>query len=247
VVHVRRGRQRRFSACLRENHRKGRKIAAHLLEAASEDVEFQDHLFGVVGTDMEVSLTEVARAAFDASARPAEMDGGLSAFATFSHHAPTFPNGCHACEIEIDPQTGRLEVLRYVVVKDVGTVINPKLLAGQLQGGIVQGFGQIVVENVSWDEFGQPLTGSFMDYALPKADNVPFCEIFTNEVPTPTNPFGIKGAGESGTVGGLSCFAAAVDDAMDSVGAGRLAMPATPERVWRHLSSVCNITLNIKH
>jgi carbon-monoxide dehydrogenase large subunit len=134
-----------------------------------------------------------------------------------------------------------------VVVKDVGTVINPKLLAGQLQGGIVQGFGQIVVENVSWDEFGQPLTGSFMDYALPKADNVPFCEIFTNEVPTPTNPFGIKGAGESGTVGGLSCFAAAVDDAMDSVGAGRLAMPATPERVWRHLSSVCNITLNIKH
>ena len=217
---------------------KGRHIAAHLMEAASEDIEFSDGRFEIAGTDRSVGITEVARTAFDASARPPDMDGGLSAFATFRHKAPTFPNGCHASEVEIDPDTGKTEILRYVVCKDVGTVMNPRLLRGQLQGGIVQGFGQIMTEQVVWGEDGQPITGSFMDYCLPKADNVPFCEIETNEVPTPTNPLGIKGAGEAGTVGGLSCVAAAMDDALTSVGAGRIAMPATPERVWRTLQDV---------
>ena len=214
---------------------KGRELAAHLMEAASEDIEFSDGNFVIAGTDRSLPISEVASASFDLTARPADMDGGLPAFATFSHRAPTFPNGCHACEIEIDPETGSMQVLHYAVVKDVGTVMNPMLLRGQLQGGIVQGFGQIVLEQMLWDEDGQPVTGSFMDYCLPRADQVPFCEIQTNEVPTPTNPLGIKGAGESGTVGGLSCFAAAVDDALTSVGADRVPMAATPERIWRSL------------
>ena len=225
-------------ALLRASHyiiEKGQRIAAHLLEAASEDIEFNDGRFEIVGTDRSVSITEVARASFQSATRPHDMDGGLWAFATFSHKAPTFPNGCHACEIEIDPDTGRIEILRYVVVKDVGTVMNPRLLRGQLQGGIVQGLGQIITEQVLWDENGQMITGSFMDYCLPSADFVPFCEIETNEVATTTNPRGIKGAGEAGTVGALSCAAAAVDDALTAVGVPRLAMPATPERVWRAL------------
>ena len=217
---------------------KGRRIAAHLMEAATEDIEFRDGRFEIAGTDRSVGITEVARASFDLSARPPDIDGGLSAFATYTHKAPTFPNGCHACEVDIDPETGKIDVLRYVVVKDVGTVMNPRLLRGQLQGGIVQGFGQIVTEQIVWDEDGQMITGSFMDYCLPRANQVPFCEIETNEVPTPTNPRGIKGAGEAGTVGGFACVAAAVDDALIDAGAGRISMPATPERVWRALNGV---------
>ena len=216
---------------------KGRHIAAHLLEAAIEDIEFNDGRFEIVGTDRSVTITEVARTSFDAAVRPPDIDGGLSAFATYSHKAPTFPNGCHACELEIDPDTGNIDLLRYVVVKDVGTVMNPRLLRGQLQGGIVQGLGQMVTEQIVWDENAQLITGSFMDYCLPTAALVPFCEIETNEVPTLTNPLGIKGAGEAGTVGALSCAAAAVDDALIGAGAGKVPMPATSERVWRALQA----------
>ena len=214
---------------------KGRPIAAHLMEAAIEDIEFADGRFEIAGTDRAVSITEVAKASFSAATRPPDSDGGLSAFATYSHKAPTFPNGCHASEVEIDPETGKIEFLRYVVVKDVGTVMNPRLLRGQLQGGIIQGIGQFISEQMVWDGEGQLVTGSFMDYCLPRADFVPFCEIETNEVPTPTNPLGIKGAGEAGTVGALSCAAAAVDDALIGAGAEKVSMPATPEKVWRTL------------
>ena len=214
---------------------KGKQLAGHMLEAATEDIRFDDGEFRIAGTDRCVGLAEVAAAAFNPSQRPVELDAGLSAFASFSHHASTFPNGCHACEVEIDPATGRVAVNNYVVVKDVGTVMNPMLLEGQLQGGIVQGFGQIVLEQVVWSLDGQPLSGSFMDYCLPRADEVPFCSVETNEVPTPTNPFGIKGAGEAGTVGGMSAVAAAVDDAVTRAGGQRVAMPTTPESIWRAL------------
>ena len=212
---------------------KGRRVAAHRLETAADDIEFQAGRFTVAGTDRSMSLREVVTACFDPGARPPEEDAGLSALATYTPRAPTFPNGCHICEIEIDPETGGLEMQRYCVVEDVGTVMNPMLLRGQLQGGVVQGFGQIVLEQVVWDETGQPLAGSFMDYAMPRADEVPFCEIETHDVPSPTNPLGIKGAGEAGSVGAMPCVLSAVIDALSVLGVTTFEMPATPDRVWR--------------
>ena len=216
---------------------KGRLIAAHLLEVAPADIEFDTGIFNIPGTDRSVTLSAVVAASFNSSQRPSDVDTGLSAFGSFSHRTATYPNGCHICEIEVDSETGVIEIWRYVVVKDVGRVMNPMILEGQLQGGIVQGFSQIVLENVVLDDQGQPLTGSFMDYALPRADEVPFCEVYTNEVLTPTNPFGIKGAGEAGTVGGLSAVSAAVDNALSRAGANKVSMPATPYRVWQALNA----------
>ena len=157
----------------------------------------------------------------------------MTGFATFKAPGPTFPNACHVAEVEIDPETGVVRILRYGAVDDVGTVMNPLLLKGQLHGGIVQGAGQILSEQVLWDETGQVLTGSFMDYAMPRASDFPFFEIETNPVPSPRNPLGIKGAGEAGTVGAVACLTSAILDALAPLGIEELAMPAMPERVWR--------------
>ena len=216
---------------------KGRRVAAGLLEAAAEDVEFERGAFRVGGTDHEVALDEVVRACFDPGRRPAEEDAGLSALASFTPPAATFPNGCHLCEVEVDPETGAVEIQSYHVVEDVGTVLNPRVLRAQLQGGIVQGFGQIMQENVFLDDEAQPLSASFMDYAMPRADEVPFCDIALHPVPTPTNPLGVKGAGEAGTVGAMPCVLSAVRDALASAGAGAIEMPMTPEKVWRALAN----------
>ena len=212
---------------------RGRRLAAHSLECATGDVEFVGGRFRIAGTDRSVSLDEVVRIAFNPALRPSGEEGGLSASATFTPSGPTFPTGCHACEVEIDPETGVVEMQRYCVVEDVGTVLNPMLLRGQLQGGIVQGFGQIVLERFVHDETGQPLTGSFMDYAMPRADEVPFAEIALRPVPTTLNPLGAKGAGEAGTVGGMPCVMSAILDALGSIGVGDFEMPATPERIWK--------------
>ena len=217
---------------------KGRRVAAGLLEAAGDDVEFEQGTFRVGGTDHEVELRDVVKACFSPRQRPPEEDAGLSAHASFTSTAPTFPNGCHVCEIEVDPETGAAEMQSYHVVEDVGTVLNPRLLRAQLQGGIVQGFGQIMQEQVALDAEAQPLSASFMDYAMPRADEVPFCEIALLPVPTPTNPLGVKGAGEAGTVGGMPCVLSAVRDALASAGAEAVEMPLTPERVWRALRNV---------
>ncbi len=214
---------------------KGRRVAAGLLEAAAEDVEFEAGSFRVGGTDHEVALREVVKACFDPRRRPAGEDAGLSVRASFTPPAATFPNGCHLCEVEVDPETGAVEMQSYQVVEDVGTVLNPRLLRAQLQGGVVQGFGQIMQEKVFLDAEAQPLGASFMDYAMPRADEVPFCEIALHPVPTPTNPLGVKGAGEAGTVGGMPCVLSAVRDALASAGAEAVEMPLTPERVWRAL------------
>ena len=211
----------------------GRRLAAHSLECAVDDVEFTEGRFEIPGTDRSVSLQEVVRIAFSPALRPPGEEGGLSASAGFHPSGPTFPTGCHVCEVEIDPETGVVEMQRYCVVEDVGTVLNPMLLRGQLQGGIVQGFGQIVLERFVLDETGQPLTGSFMDYAMPRADEAPFAEIALRPVPTALNPLGAKGAGEAGTVGAMPCVMSAVLDALGSIGAGDFEMPATPERIWR--------------
>ena len=214
---------------------RGRRLAAHSLECAADDVEFVEGRFRISGTDRSIGLQEVVRIAFSPALRPPGEEGGLLASASFVPPGPTFPTGCHVCEVEIDPETGVVEMQRYCVVEDVGTVLNPMLLRGQLQGGIVQGFGQIVLERFVLDETGQPLTGSFMDYAMPRADEVPFAEIALRPVPTALNPLGAKGAGEAGTVGGMPCVMSAILDALGSAGASDIEMPATPERIWRAL------------
>ena len=216
---------------------KGRRVAAGLLEAAAEDVEFEEGSFRVGGTDHEVALRDVVKACFNPRRRPPGEDLGLTALASFTPPAATFPNGCHLCEVEVDPETGAVEIQSYHVVEDVGTVLNPRILRAQLQGGIVQGFGQIMQEKVFLDAEAQPLSASFMDYAMPRADEVPFCEIALHPVPTPTNPLGVKGAGEAGTVGGMPCVLSAVRDALASAGAGPVEMPLTPEKLWRALAT----------
>ena len=212
---------------------KGRLIAAHNLEAAALDIEFAEGRFSVAGTDRSLSLAEVAAIAFEPAQLPPGMESGLQGFATFKATAPTFPNACHVSEVEIEPETGVVRILRYVAVDDVGTVMNPLLLEGQLHGGIVHGIGHVLGEQVLWDEAGQVLTGSFMDYTMPRADDVPFFELETNPVPSPTNPLGIKGAGEAGTVGAVACVANAILDALAPLGIRQLPLPATPERIWR--------------
>lgn len=216
--------------------RKGREIAAATLEAGADDIEFNDGEFRIIGTDRVMGLTEVARIANSPMERPSGLEAGLRAFASFAPAGPTFPNGCHICEVEIDPETGVCRLERYLVVTDVGTVLNPLLLRGQIHGGVVQGAAQILMENVTWDdETGQLLTGSFMDYAMPRADDMPSFGVETHAVPTPTNPLGVKGAGESGTVGAMGCVMSAVLDALAGAGIDDFDMPASPHRLWHAL------------
>jgi aerobic carbon-monoxide dehydrogenase large subunit len=213
---------------------KGRKIAAHLLEAAPADLQFTEGRFRVAGTDRAVSITQVARAAFQPAQLPPGVEPGLYETGTFVPTQDTWPNGCHVCEVEIDPDTGAVQIVGYVVVDDVGTVVNPLTLEGQIHGGVAQGVGQALMEQVVYDaESGQLLTASFMDYAMPRADTLPELVIGSNPVPTGLNPLGAKGAGEAGTVGALPAVLNAVMDALAPLGVRHLDMPATPERVWR--------------
>jgi carbon-monoxide dehydrogenase large subunit len=213
---------------------KGKEIAAHGLEAAAADIEFEGDSFRISGTDRAMTILEVARRAFLPQFLPPGMETGLRAFAAFNPEAPTFPNGAHISEVEIDPDTGALKIVGYWVVDDVGTVLNPLLLKGQIHGGIVQGLGQVIGEQILWDkETGQLLTGSYMDYQMPRAADVPTIEAASNAVPTAKNPLGVKGAGEAGCVGAIPCLMSAVRDALAPLGVTRFDMPATPERVWR--------------
>jgi aerobic carbon-monoxide dehydrogenase large subunit len=213
---------------------KARKIAAHALEAAEADIEFAGGGFRIAGTDRGVSLQEVAAAAYVPSRLPPGLESGLYDVASFSPEIPNFPNGCHVCEIEIDPETGASEVLRYVVVDDVGTVINKLTLDGQIHGGVAQGIGQVFTEHLVYDAgSGQLLTGSLMDYGLPRADEVCRFEMEENPVPTKTNPLGAKGAGEAGNVGALAAIMNAVVDALAPLGITHIDMPASAEKVWR--------------
>jgi carbon-monoxide dehydrogenase large subunit len=212
---------------------RARLIAAHLLEAAPEDVRLRDATFGVAGTDRGVTLAAVARAAYAPRQLPAGMEPGLSETAAFAPPAVTFPNGSQVCEVEIDPETGAVRVVRHTVVDDVGRMVNPMLVKGQIHGGVVQGLGQGLFELLAYDATGQLLAGSFMDYAMPRADDVPFFDVDSHEVPTKVNPLGAKGVGEAGTVGALPALLNAVTDALAPLGVRHLDMPVTPERVWR--------------
>ncbi|MDD9914619.1 MAG: molybdopterin-dependent oxidoreductase, partial [Rhodospirillaceae bacterium] len=216
---------------------KARRMASHQLEAAEDDLEFADGTFTVAGTDRTITLTECAKLLSNFMTAPPGMDVGLNEWASWRPPAPNFPNGCHVAEVEIDPETGTLDIARYVAVDDVGTVLNPLLLDGQLHGGIVQGVGQILSEDVSWDrESGQMITASFMDYVMPRADMLPNFETAVNEdAPTPTNAMGIKGAGEAGCVGAMPALMNAIVNALRPAGVSTLDMPATPQRIWQAL------------
>ncbi len=205
---------------------RGRDLAAEQLEASTSDIEFENGRFAVPGTDLEVSLGEAAQ-------RAAETGSPLGEAARWTPPASTFPNGTHVCEVEIDPQTGSLKIVRYTVVDDFGTVINPLLLAGQVHGGVVQGLGQALLEHTQYDsETGQLLSASFMDYALPRADDAPSIDFTYNVVPSTTNALGMKGAGEAGAIGAPPAIINAVVDALHGYGVEHLDMPATPERIW---------------
>jgi carbon-monoxide dehydrogenase large subunit len=212
---------------------RGRRIAARLLEAAHEDVVLRDGTFTVAGTDKGVTWASVARTAYVPRQLPPGMEPGFSETAAFTPPAVTFPNGSHVCEVEIDPETGTVRVVRYTVVDDVGRMVNPMLVKGQIHGGVVQGLGQGLFETLAYDATtGQLLAGSFMDYAMPRADDLPSFEVDSHEVPTKVNPLGAKGVGEAGTVGALPALLNAVNDALAPLGVRHLDMPVTPERVW---------------
>jgi aerobic carbon-monoxide dehydrogenase large subunit len=219
---------------------KGGKIAAHLLEAAEADIAFavddSGGVFAIAGTDRSVSLDAVARAAFNPAQLPPGLEPGFAESGHFTPAAPTFPNGVHVCEVEIDPETGHIDIARYLVVDDFGTVINPLLLRGQVHGGIAQGIGQAMLERVVYDnDSGQLVTGTLSDYALPRADDLPALEFSYNVVPCRTNPLGVKGAGEAGAIGSPPALLNAVVDAVAELGIDNLDMPLTPERLWQAL------------
>ncbi|MDC3347203.1 xanthine dehydrogenase family protein molybdopterin-binding subunit [bacterium] len=213
---------------------KAKTIAAHMLEASVVDMEFADGSFSVAGTDRSVTLTDVAKASFSPDKLPKGVEPGLFETATFAPEDDTYPNGSHVCEVEIDPETGTTEVVGYWVVDDVGNMINPVIVKGQIHGGVAQGVGQALAEQVAYDpDSGQLLSGSFMDYAMPRAADFPDIQIAAHAVPTQRNPLGVKGAGEAGTVGALPATMNAVLNALAEAGVIELDMPATPNRVWQ--------------
>jgi carbon-monoxide dehydrogenase large subunit len=212
---------------------KAKAIAAHLLQVGAGDVNFDDGVFSSPKTNRTLTIKEVAKEAIDPAKLPKGMDMGLIATATYAAPVQNFPNGCHVCELEIDPETGTVEIMRYSVVDDVGTVLNPLLLKGQIVGGVAQGVGQILMEDIRFDADGQLMTGSFMDYAMPRADHFSPVEVKSNPVPTKTNPLGVKGAGEAGCVGAMPAVANALVDALSHLGVRHIEMPATPEVIWR--------------
>jgi len=217
---------------------KSRKIAARMLEAAEADLVFADGRFAVAGTDRGVALKDVARAAFQPGQLPPGVEPGLYETGTFVPKQDTWPNGTHVCEVEIDPETGAVTLDRYALVDDVGTVINPLTLKGQIHGGVAQGVGQALMEQIVYDpESGQLLTATFMDYAMPRADTLPDMVIGSNPVPTKLNPMGAKGAGEAGTVGALPVVINAVMDALAPLGVRDFDMPATGARIWQAIQA----------
>ena len=217
---------------------KATRIAAEVLEAAVVDVELVDGRFRIAGTDRSIDLATVARAAHDPNHIAPGEEGGLVESGEFTPTAVTFPNGTHICEVEIDPETGVTEIVRYSAVEELGRVLNPLLVAGQIHGGVVQGVGQALGEIIIHEqESGQMLTASFMDYQMPRADEYPAFRLATREVPTKVNPLGAKGVGEAGTVGALGAAMNAINDALAPLGIRHFDMPATPGRVWEAIAA----------
>jgi carbon-monoxide dehydrogenase large subunit len=211
----------------------GAAMAAHLLEAAAADIEYRDGAFRVVGTDRAIGIFDVARAAA-ASKLPPALGTTLGAATMHENPAFAFANGCEVCEVEVDPETGAVEIAALTMVDDSGRSVNPMIVHGQQHGAVAQGIGQALLEHGVYDaENGQLLSGSFLDYAIPRADDLPAISVTSRDVPSPTNPLGVKGAGEGGTVGAPGAVVHAILDALAPLGVTHIDMPATPARVWR--------------
>jgi len=212
---------------------KGKIAAAHVFEAAVADIAFEGGTFRVAGTDRAIGIMELAERVRVMASKPAGLEEGLDASASIELDAWTFPNGCHVAEVEVDPETGVTRIVRYTVVDDFGVVVNPLLVEGQVHGGVVQGIGQALLEHTVYDRSGQLLTGSFMDYCMPRADDLPSFDFSTVEVRCRNNPLGVKGCGEAGSVGSCAAVINALVDALSPLGVRHVDMPALPEKVWR--------------
>ncbi|MGD9537189.1 MAG: xanthine dehydrogenase family protein molybdopterin-binding subunit [Alphaproteobacteria bacterium] len=217
---------------------KGKALAAHLLEVSVGDLRFEDGEFRIAGTDRRIDLLTLAATARDPAALPEGMEPGLDTQGRYDFAGSTFPNGCHIAEVEIEPETGKVAIVGYWSVSDFGRVINPLLLEAQVHGGVTQGIGQALMEEVAYDpETGQLLTGSFMDYCLPRADDLPFFISQATDVPCPTNALGVKGCGEAGAIAACATLINAIVDALSPLGVTHVDMPATPEKVWRAIQN----------
>jgi carbon-monoxide dehydrogenase large subunit len=216
---------------------KAKPMAAMMMEAAVGDIEFKDGSFSIVGTDRSMKLTDVAKAFYRPAMLPPQFDVGLEASGTFAAEPPNYPNGCHVCEVEIDPETGFVTLARYAAVDDVGKIMNHLLCEGQIHGGVAQGVGQALMEAIVFDNDGQLLTGSFQDYAMPRAEDFPDLQSELTEVPARTNPLGVKGAGEAGATGAPPAVIGAILDALKPLGIEHIDMPATPSRVWAAINA----------
>jgi carbon-monoxide dehydrogenase large subunit len=214
---------------------KGRALAGHFLEAAAADIEFAAGTFRIAGTDRAIALLDLAARVRGSTRLPDDLPHSLDAALITDSPPSAFPNGCHVAEVEIDPETGAVRLDRYTAVDDFGTLVNPMLAEGQVHGGVAQGIGQALLEHAVYDRQGQLLAGSFMDYALPRADAVPPIAVGFHPVPATSNPLGVKGCGEAGVTGALPAVMNAVIDALAARGVRHLDMPATPERIWRAL------------
>ena len=215
---------------------KGKQAASEILEAAASDILFEDGSFTIVGTDRTIDIMELAQAL-----RERAKQGGtvvsLDTAEIVGIERHTFPNGCHIAEVEVDPETGVVSVLRYLVCDDVGKTVNPMIVRGQVHGGVAQGIGQALYERTAYDtETGQLVSGSLMDYTLPRADDLPDIDVDFIEVPCVSNPLGVKGAGEAGAVGSPPAVVNAIVDALAGIGIRSIDMPATPERVWQAIN-----------
>jgi len=216
---------------------KGAKIAAHKLEAAVEDLEYAEGKWTVKGTDKSIAFGDVSLTAYVPHDYPEGLEPGLD-FSSFYDPANfTFPFGTHICVVEVCADTGKVDINRFVTVDDVGNIMNPMIVDGQIQGGVVQGIGQALLEEVVYDESGQMITGSYMDYAMPRADDVPMIETGNTVTPCPHNPLGAKGAGEAGAIGSTPAVVSAVVDALAHLGVTDIQMPLTPQRVWKAMQN----------
>jgi aerobic carbon-monoxide dehydrogenase large subunit len=216
---------------------KAKPMAAMMMEAAAGDIEFKDGSFRIVGTDRSMKLTDVAKGFYRPAHLPAQFDVGLEASGTFAAEPPNYPNGCHVCEVEIDPETGHVTLDRYAAVDDVGKIMNYLLCEGQIHGGVAQGVGQALMEAIVFDSGGQLITGSFQDYAMPRAEDFPELVSELTEVPATTNPLGVKGAGEAGATGAPPAVIGAILDALQPLGIEHIDMPATSNRVWTAINA----------
>lgn len=215
---------------------RGKQAAAFLMEASEGDIEFANGRFTIAGTDRSIGIMELAERLREGKV-PEGVPNTLDVDHATKETPSTFPNGCHVAEVEIDPETGVTQIVRYTGISDFGTIVNPLIVDGQLHGGVAQGIGQALMEEVSYDESGQPITGSFMDYALPRAGDIPRMETFDHPSPAKSNPLGTKGCGEAGCAGSLVCIVNAALDALSEYGIKEIDMPLTPERVWRAIKN----------